>query len=1062
MNDDAGSWAIFGGRKQNGTLLNDAWLMYRNPDKDDREDYTAVQVAGGSASKPAARYRHAAVCPDTVDGTGALYVYGGRTASSTLGDVRRLSARVESGAIVWDWEQIPASGSPAGRQGHTALWDPENKKILVFGGADINDQPLSDTLYALTLGASPTWSRIAVDSSAGSPSRPSARHGHLMVYDPTPRKVDPHGAPDANHSHRFLVFGGEDTNGLKNDVWVLWIPNAGSGANYKWQRIDVDGTKPSGRYRLAGDYDPNDRLIIVGGDTNATTSQASDEVWALPLWELATGYPDAWEQLADHPQRAMTGHTMNTQHGKLKWARHQEIFDPSSGTWDAVAQKSQDWFPFHFVMPATNDSIKIFAAGPDTASYILHLSESPARWQKFPAVGTPGFRGGSAVMYRPGKILKVGSRDTDAQGSTAVTTAKTIDLTVAQPAWASTDAMGIGRVNHNMVILPDGKVFVTGGTNVVGNADNASPVFTPQIWNPDTGGWTPMSGTSALLADSTVRGYHSNAILLPDGRVLTHSGFTNDGAESQIGLDLRRATMYCPPYLFNADSTLKTRPRTSSPSAVYYGSEFTVCDLDAGGIAAVNLIRPAASTHAFNMDQRFVPLSFQSCPNSGVVTVTAPSDPTIAPPGDYLLFLISSSSSKAPSVGRWIRLGDEDPFWVGCPCEYGGGALFAGGSGEGGDEGEPENAFLVGGGERPYRLKNDPTKDDDYVLRIRQGEGGSTSIDAIGLESVEHGTNERAVASGDHYLIGTLRSPAEVHSDEEDVTHLASETEDEFVVAAPGDTLTVSFDSPAEESETAASSRTLYFEAKRASDDLYASESVPSISVLSLTAEDVWQEIASFEPRRDFDEIVVEGCGDQVRLVFDAATHVRKIAELNVTDADATATDLPDPTVEHSAIGTVSSAAADEDQSTIELDPGDDLTLTWSALENPEAGSRSLFVRAVQAGTALARTRPGVDLASVSSPVHSFDLKPSAPNPFRGTAMLGFSLAETGHARLRLYNVAGRLVRTLFNQQMPAGPNVAVWDGADQGGVVVGSGMYFARLEAGNKRMTRSLIFVGR
>ncbi len=1061
LNSDAGSWAIFGGREQDGDPLQDTWLIYHNPDKDTREDYSAAIVAGGSANKPSPRFRHAAVCPDTVSRTGAMYVYGGRGLAALYGDLHRLHAYVVGDtAIVWEWEEPFMTGAPAARQGHTAVWDPENKKILVFGGADLSDQPLGDTLYALSLGSTYTWSRPTVDAASGSPGRPSARHGHLLVFDPILRSVHTHGAPSSNYNQRFILVGGEDADSLRNDVWVLWIPKAGSGVNYKWQRIDLTGTMPSGRYRMAGDIENgNERLIIQGGDVNASSSTASDETWALPLWELSTGSPEGWVQLPDHPQRAMIGHTMNTISGELAWARKQEVLEVDDD-WEVIAEKSQDWYPFHFVMPSSDDSIRVFAAGPDTASYVLNVSASPARWMKIPAVGTPDFRGGSAVMYRPGKVMKCGSRDTDTQFSYATTSAMKIDLTASPPVWSNTDAIGIGRVNHNMVILPDGKVFVSGGTNYIKNLLNQDPVFTPQIWNPDTGGWTPMSGTTALLGDSTIRGYHSNAILLPDGRVLTHGGFSDYGIQAQAGLDMRRATMYCPPYLFNADSTLKTRPRASAPMSVLYGSEFSVCDLDGAGIAAVNLIRSSSSTHGFNQDQRFVPLSFQTCPNSGVVTVTSPLNEHVAPPGDYLLFLISTSSSKSPSVGRWIRLGEEDPYWIGCPCEFGGGAFFAGGSGEGEDFGSPENAFLLGESERPYRLKSDATEDGDYVVRVRQSQGGTTSVDQIALDQVLHGANERAFAAGAHYVTGTVEPAQEVTGPDGDVTELATEGMDEFVVVSAGDTLTVSLGTGSQESETP---RTLHLEAKRASNDLYGAEVVPQLTVLGLDPIEGWQVIATVEPRRDFDEIVIEGCSDQVRLAFNAGMHVRQLGEVVVTDADADATTVEGLNAVHSSDGSASEMLETTDSSMSELNPADELTMRWPVPSSQEQeGVASLFLRATVSSTTLARLPQSNEMASSRPSNHVFELKSAAPNPFKGTALVGFSLATAGHARLRLYNLAGRHVRTLENQPLAAGPNVAMWDGRDQSGAFVSSGVYFARLESQGQSATRNIVFVGR
>jgi len=70
-----------------------------------------------------------------------------------------------------------------------------------------------------------------------------------------------------------------------------------------------------------------------------------------------------------------------------------------------------------------------------------------------------------------------------------------------------------------------------------------------------------------------------------------------------------------------------------------------------------------------------------------------------------------------------------------------------------------------------------------------------------------------------------------------------------------------------------------------------------------------------------------------------------------------------------------------------------------------------------------------------------------APNPFHDITRLSFALASRARARLSIYDVAGRLVRTLWNGEAPAGETRAAWDGEDARGVRVPPGAYLARLE---------------
>jgi len=106
--------------------------------------------------------------------------------------------------------------------------------------------------------------------------------------------------------------------------------------------------------------------------------------------------------------------------------------------------------------------------------------------------------------------------------------------------------------------------------------------------------------------------------------------------------------IYEPPYLFSSTP----RPTiTSSPSSISYGNTFSVTTSDAANISSVVLVRNGTVTHAFGMDQREVALSFTA--GSGALTVTAPPNGNIAPPGYYMLFILNSG---VPSVATFVQL----------------------------------------------------------------------------------------------------------------------------------------------------------------------------------------------------------------------------------------------------------------------------------------------------------------------------------------------------------------------------------------------------------------------
>lgn len=87
-------------------------------------------------------------------------------------------------------------------------------------------------------------------------------------------------------------------------------------------------------------------------------------------------------------------------------------------------------------------------------------------------------------------------------------------------------------------------------------------------------------------------------------------------------------------------------------------------------------------------------------------------------------------------------------------------------------------------------------------------------------------------------------------------------------------------------------------------------------------------------------------------------------------------------------------------------------------------------------------------------------LDPVRPNPFNPTATISFSLPAAGAARVTVYDASGRLVKVLTDGVHEAGPHELVWRGRDRGGNVVGSGVYFLRLEADGKSATRKMVMV--
>jgi hypothetical protein len=219
-----------------------------------------------------------------------------------------------------------------------------------------------------------------------------------------------------------------------------------------------------------------------------------------------------------------------------------------------------------------------------------------------------------------------------------------LDVNAPQNGWQATQPR-VGsaplRKYASLVLTPDGKVLMIGGTrggpppqNLDDN-DATQAVREVEQFDPVTGTWT------TLAAAAVPRQYHSTALLLPDGRVWTGGSNPNDSGSRE-----ERMEVFSPPYLFKGDRPIIA----SAPDVIKWNTNFEIHSPDAASITRVVVIRCGSATHGFDSDQRFIQLSIQGPVSNIGILVKAPPHGMIAPPGYYMLFVLTANDVPSHAV----------------------------------------------------------------------------------------------------------------------------------------------------------------------------------------------------------------------------------------------------------------------------------------------------------------------------------------------------------------------------------------------------------------------------
>jgi hypothetical protein len=328
-----------------------------------------------------------------------------------------------------------------------------------------------------------------------------------------------------------------------------------------------------------------------------------------------------------------------------------EIYDPATKQWEAQPQLKRTFptYPSLFLMP----SGKLFYTGSNAGYGSDTVGRDPGIWdlRDNTFVKVPGLRDprqtetSGSVLLPPAQdqryMIAGGGGIGDSDKSTART--DVIDLNDAKPHFEPGPDLEQPVRYPNMVITPDDKVVITGGSSGY-RGENDSDELLCHIYD-------PKSNQLTRVADPSVgRDYHSEALLLPDGRIITMGSdpLYSDADNRTPGTFEKRIEIYSPPYLFQGD-----RPEIASgPVQVQRGDSVWFGIPNVGKIRAARLVRPSAVTHVTDVEQRSIKLDITR--NGDGVDVTIPSSAGLVPSGWYMLFV--TDQNGAPSKAHWVHV----------------------------------------------------------------------------------------------------------------------------------------------------------------------------------------------------------------------------------------------------------------------------------------------------------------------------------------------------------------------------------------------------------------------
>lgn len=330
---------------------------------------------------------------------------------------------------------------------------------------------------------------------------------------------------------------------------------------------------------------------------------------------------------------------------------HHELFRRDISQWIELPALNR-YFPTYPALFLTADGRLFYSASTAGYGHSDGAGRRPGLWNLADNSFTPvdGLRDpnltetSTSVLLPPAqdqRVMVLGGGGID---DSAESTARTdiVDLRSPHPHFTPGADLAEPTRYLSAVILPDDTVLTTGGSrDYRGRGDSNNHIA--RIYDPATNTFR------AAAPPQVGRNYHSEALLLPDGRVVTlGSERLGDDDNSTPGAFEQRIEVYSPPYLYRG-----SRPvLTVGPTVVPRGGTAEFATADPDSIVTAKLMRPSAVTHTTDVQQRSIALTVVR--KDRAISVRVPAEAGLVPPGWYMLFVTDRAGT--PSVARWVQV----------------------------------------------------------------------------------------------------------------------------------------------------------------------------------------------------------------------------------------------------------------------------------------------------------------------------------------------------------------------------------------------------------------------